>query len=366
MSIPRTIDDARWHLLDSFGVAHGHLRGLEDRLSADFVVDDYGYAQFSDLGDIRLRAVVSDQVLRTAHGIGDNLLAACLHRDHLESQLGGGRPMPKGPDAVGALRLNTEIDIALAGFFGALASALDTLAGVAIGVCRLPRSITKADGRDLEALPAKLHQAGTPTQQQRWSELALRFEAKTTQPPNGWFAWLMEMRNVLTHRARQERTFLQQTVERGSPQLAVVTDTPADVADTWVFDLHLRQRPALPDMQEFTRPGALQTLWMAERAVDTIAALLMLVGELIESVAEQLLQVWNESAGNPMAFPAPAGKYAWQLADEPGPEFHGITGTISTFRPAGGLAHGQLTARLELAEKVLRETRPGQRGATGA
>lgn len=78
MSDISNIEDARWSLLAGFGVPHKHLRTLEERLDADYVVDCYGYEQLGDLTDLRLRAVVSGQLLRTVHAIGDNMLAAGL------------------------------------------------------------------------------------------------------------------------------------------------------------------------------------------------------------------------------------------------------------------------------------------------
>jgi hypothetical protein len=355
MSIPKTIDEARWALLDGLGVAHKHLRALEERLDGDYTVHVYGYEQSADLGDVRLRAVVSDQLLRTVHVVGDNLLAAGLHRERLGELAGEGRTMPKGPDAVAVLRDSSAIDMALTGFFGAVPSALDCLAGVATAVSRMPKSITKADINDLRPLGPEQQATGTPTQQQAWSDLAVLADAQRTALPSGWFDWLMAMRNLMTHRARQERILLQQTVEKGEPQLVVVTDTPSDVTDTWRFDLHLRKRPSLPDMQDFTMPGAITDLWIAERATDTVAAVLLLAAGLVEALAERLLDIWNQAAAAPTDYPAPAA--AWARAPEPGPSFDGITGAASAFRPGGGLAHGQLGRGLDLAQRVLRETR---------
>jgi hypothetical protein len=356
MSIPKTIDEARWALLDELGVSHEHLRALEQRLDGDYTVHAYGYEQFADLGDVRLRAVVSDQLLRTVRAVGDNLLAAGLHRERLGELAGEGRTMPKGPDTVAVLRDSSAIDMALSGFFAALPSALDCLAGVAIAVLRMPKSITKADINDLRPLGTKQQATGTPTQQQTWSDLAAFADAQQATLPSGWFDWLMAMRNLMTHRASQERILLQQTIEKGEPQLAVVTDTPSDVTDTWRFDLHLRKRPALPDMQDFTVPGAITDLWIAERATDTVAAILLLATGFVEALAERLLDIWECAAAAPSDYPAPAA--FWVLTPEPGPSFDGITGAASAFRPGGGLAHAQLGRRLDLAQRVLRETRP--------
>src|SRR4051794_20524986 len=172
MSAPETIDEARWSLLAQLGVRHAHLRALAERLDADFTVESYGYDQFSSLADIRLRAVVSDQLLRTAHAIVDNLLAAGLHRERLDELVGGGRTMSKGIEATMVLRDSASIDTALTGFFGALPSALDCLAAVAIAIARLPKSITKADIKDLNPVTATQLGQGTPVQQRTWNDLA--------------------------------------------------------------------------------------------------------------------------------------------------------------------------------------------------
>src|SRR3954452_11413245 len=187
MSAPETIDEARRSLLAQLGVRHAHLRALAERLDADFTVESYGYEQFSSLGDIRLRAVVSDQLLRTAHAIVDNLLAAGLHRERLDELVGEGRTMARGVDAAVVLRDSAGIDMALTGFFGALPSALDCLAGVAIAIARLPKSITKADINDLGPLTAKQLAKGTAAQQKTWNDLAALVAAQEAFPPPGWF-----------------------------------------------------------------------------------------------------------------------------------------------------------------------------------
>ena len=85
----------------------------------------------------------------------------------------------------------------------------------------------------------------------------------------------------------------------------------------------------------------------------------MLTGELVDAIAQKLHAVWDRAETAPGDFPPPAEK--WQLAPEPGPTFNGLTGVVTEFRRGGGLAHPQLLKRLELAEKVLRDTRAGGR-----
>jgi hypothetical protein len=108
-------------------------------------------------------------------------------------------------------------------------------------------------------------------------------------------------------------------------------------------------------MQDFTMPGALSDLWIGERATDTIAAVLVLVADLVDVVAQRLLDTWQRAEASASDYPAPTT--AWALAPEPGPSFEGITGATSTFRQGGDLQHQQFARRRDLAERVLRETR---------
>jgi hypothetical protein len=236
----------------------------------------------------------------------------------------------------------------------AMASALDCLGAVAIGVTRMPRAITQASFLDIERVATGNSVASTtPDQQRAWRDVHALCEAHRKKPPDGWREWLMDMRNVNMHHARQTHIHLQRIRDKHQPQAVVVTREPAEMLKmTARFDLHLRRRPDLPDMQDFVASPTTTDLWINEPAQTTLAGIFIAVNELIEEAAQLLASWWRYTDKWSLAFPPPATK--WALKSPPWPGFDGVAPNASPF-PIGGSHVGPLQAeRLALAEKLRR------------
>jgi hypothetical protein len=70
--------DARFTLAEELGLRVVALRDLLRELNAQFRVEDWGYAQFGQLDDVWLQAIVSDHLLAAAEAVVTNLLDARL------------------------------------------------------------------------------------------------------------------------------------------------------------------------------------------------------------------------------------------------------------------------------------------------
>jgi hypothetical protein len=95
------------------------------------------------------------------------------------------------------------IRIHQAGIIRALASALDYLAGVIIGVAALPLSILKADFGRVRVMLGKIKgtiNAGANMQAQLAAQLETAIAAAG---PQGWLDWTLHFRNMLVHRGRR-------------------------------------------------------------------------------------------------------------------------------------------------------------------
>ena len=57
------------------------------------------------------------------------------------------------------------------------------------------------------------------TQQTAWADLVAIRNSHESQFPSGWLSWLIDMRHLNVHRARQIHMWLQKTREEGEPQL---------------------------------------------------------------------------------------------------------------------------------------------------
>jgi hypothetical protein len=177
---------------------------LEDEIFADFTEQPpYGIGWWQDPGTSR-RILISDQLYCCLASVTGNMTEAALHwleylgesdRDYARLadtvKMTPSGPMIVAPRARHALdQLCPEfIQIHQAGIIRALASALDCLAGVVIGIAALPMSSLRADFDRARAKLAKINgaaHAGAHGQ----AQLAAEIEAAILAAgPLGWLDW---------------------------------------------------------------------------------------------------------------------------------------------------------------------------------
>jgi hypothetical protein len=361
-------DRVRRELLDSFTIKADHILELAYRLDADFTVSDRGFAQFSAIADEYDRAIVSDQLSTSAGSVITNLLEGRLHQQHVVERVGrDGIRFPTSETAHDRLVDGIETEMDITGWGRALCSTLDCLAACAIGVLRIPNSLLRAQFSHLNNLPAQMSK-GTPVQQQAWQDLKDIIDQHQTNFPTGWFEWVNGMRILNVHRPRQVNVLLQRTLEPGEPQLAFVANDPAEASEVMKasarFDLHLRQRPQLSDMQDLIEAPRARDIWIAEPAQTTMPGVFLAVNEMVEEVAENLLDQWIAIDGQLADFPPPMS--SWKPSRKLPMGFAGVSGITAGFAPAGGQIHTHptLAKRLVLAEQLATTAgsrRPGAR-----
>jgi hypothetical protein len=227
----------------------------------------------------------------------------------------------------------------------------------------LPRRHGDRDSPDAVLDPARLVHAhrestrteqlakGTAEQQKAWGAITKLCELHRQKPPDGWLDWLNGMRNLNVHRARQVHILLQCLRDSGQPQMIVFAADPVDVAKRSArFDLHLRCRPQLPDMQDFIASPATGDLWINERATTTLPGIVIMVDELIEEAAHLLLAWWEYASKWSATFPPPP--MAWLLDQPPWPSFDGVSPSATPFPVDVGLVGPHMEKRLRLAERL--------------
>jgi hypothetical protein len=223
----------------------------------------------------------------------------------------------------------------------------------------MPFSIQRARFSNItQGVGAKQLAKGTPKQQQTWAAMTQLCDEHARKPPAGWLEWLNGMRNLNVHRARQVHILLQRLRESDQPQMIVFAADPVEVAKrTARFELHLRQRPGLPDMQDFITSRSPADLWINEPATTTLPGVQMTVHQLVEEAAHFLLEWWRYAAKWPTRFPPPAG---WEPAAPPWSSFDGIAPRSAPFPVDVGMVGPHMQERLRLAER-LRQTDKEQR-----
>jgi hypothetical protein len=351
-------EDAFWSLLSDAGLTIDRLRELSDVLNSSFEEPESGFAQFGDIADEVERAVASDQVAQSARAIAENLVEAQIHYEALRDIFGAeGLPYPSDADPMDYARQGAEIDLHITGFVRALGSALDCLAAVAIGVLRIPLSIQRAG---LSGLEVRLREqilgkgkAGSDEQEKSWQLLYDLLQNVSDSPPAGWFDWLSGMRNLNVHRARLTRVLLGRGKDEEHPVVIVFSSEPLDLTKDARFDMHLRKRPHLPDMQDFITAAKAEDLFLNETVATTLYGTLSLAGAFLEDAAGFLLDWWKRIENQLEDFPAPVGK--WGLEDDDAAPFDGIapgSKDMNAYEQLRG--HPEMAKRFQLAERLQR------------
>ena len=348
-------EEARWDVLEDCGIETARLRPLVEQLDCNFFADDGGYRQLHAISDEEQRAVVSDQISQSIFAVSENLLEARLHQRQLEEIVGPeGVKFPDQAAAKDTVYRGAEMDMAITGCVRAMGSTLDCLAATAIGVMRIPSSITTASfGRLATFTESKKAQGGTELQRRAWQDWTRLVAIHEALPPTGWFDWLLGMRNLNIHRGRQVHILLQRLKESDTPQMIVFDSDPVGLERQAArFDLYLRNRPDLPDMQDLISVSHDSDLWVYEAATITLPGIFKLVNNLVEEAAHFLLSWWNYAGRKSAQFPPPAKE--WNLGAATAAGFDGILGNQQRYPVAYGIASPRLAERLKLAQNLRR------------
>lgn len=317
----------------------------------------WGFARLSDLADVEQRALVSDQLLSAAQGLLDGLVDAAISV-HEHSRLTGpnGSPYPRATDSLNDVMRQEQLRHAVAGFFDAFGTTLDCLAAVLVVVARVPLSVQRADFTRLSTVdPAAAHGKAFPApvpvaQRKLWEALGRELiEARQVIGARDWLEWALEMRNALTHRGRVTNVFLPRGIS--GRLLVPPTESPQEL---YRYDLHLRRRPWLPEIEGMLAGHGLVDSWLDEPSIRTLRGLLDALVSYVERLIAWASAQWRiDSPG--MIAPV----HRWTLPETPPVAFAGIAPGDTT--PIQGAIGGINTEHLRLAERLrLRRAGTGQ------
>ena len=304
------------------------LAALESQLSADA----WGYAQLADIKDFEQRARVSDQLLSAAAGLRDALVDVRISVREFDERTGpNGLPYADGTDSLNDT-LGSELLLrALASFFRSVGPALDCLTACAIVVGRLPVSIQLADISvlvkfDATAEHKKVFPVGVPDDQRAlWRTLAICHAEASTAGPRDWLAWALETRNALTHRGRVTSIYMPRPFS-GQLQL-----DPRLGPHRFRYDLHLRRRPWLPEIESMLAAARYPDTWIGEPAQQTISGIADALVVYCEALMDWCRREWmveGRELKTPMA--------RWVLRPAPDVHFEGVAPTRQSIGSAVG------------------------------
>ncbi|MFI7578409.1 hypothetical protein [Micromonospora sp. NPDC049497] len=244
----------------------------------------------------------SDYLLQITGQIGSCLRTAAWHELEFREQVFADtewyrRNATSGPSPIAERgpaerRREHRIDAAVAGFFTSCGSALDAIAGAAIGVLSLRTDLVTASwgsmkkacsGTDKER-DKLLAPAGTEAQEMQ--EKALRAILDVAeQDPHGWLPWTLSMRNTLVHRAHRFTVHHLHWTDRRRNQLA--------------HTVHLPRDPQLTDIEAFAIGTKVHDMLLPEHAGDTMAGVLDQLVALASTAGAELEAVWQRRRGQP-------------------------------------------------------------------
>ena len=302
----------------ALGMELPNLTLLETNIFADFSEQPpYGIGWWAPAPGASRRILIADQLYCCVASVAGNMTEAALHwLEYLDAsdrdserfvdavKMENGRPTMTAPRPRCPLdQLAPElIRIHYAGIIRALASALDCLAGVIIGVTALPLNILRADFGKVRTGLGKISGA-TNDGARMQAQFAAHLEASIadTGPP-GWLDWTLDLRNMLVHRGR--RIEYGQFVPR-TPALYGADGQPVLRAQRVA---HLPRDPGRSDVEVFL--DAPWTLVLTEGSEQTLQGLINSTKALLEATAKDLLEFWHWRRSHPASLRQPVAQ--WQ------------------------------------------------------
>ncbi len=355
-----TDEDAR----AAIGIKLPHWACLENNVFADLVEQQpYGIGWWAPSPSTSQRILIADQLLCCLASVTRNITEAALHwleyldasdRDsarlaHAVKMLPGGPVIdPPRPRCASEQLAPDLVQMHQSGLIRAIASALDCLAGVIIGVTALPQNILKADFKQARTLLAHIDgsaSAGTRAQ----ADFALLLErAIADAGPHGWIEWTLDLRNMLVHRGRR--------IELGQylPITPVLLGPDGRPAPRARRVSHLPRDPGRSDIEVFV-----DTPWnmvLHEEGTRTLQGLMNSTVLLLEAAAVHLLDLWRWRRDHPGDLRQPADQWRNGPSTQ-STGFNGYAPDSLRLEPSMGMMH-PITARRFRAAAIDDAARP--------
>ena len=355
-----TEEDAR----AAIGIKLPHWASLESEIFSDFVEQQpYGIGWWAPDPGTSRRILIADQLSCCLASVAGNMTEAALHwleyldaSDRDSARLAHAvKVLPSGPviDLPRPRSVSEQLAPDLvrmhhAGLIRAIASSLDCLAGVIIGVAALPHSILKADFKQARTVLARIDDAASAGAKAQ-ADFAARLEsAIVAAGPQGWLDWTLDLRNMLVHRGRR--------IELGQylPITPVLLGPDGKPAPRARRVSHLPRDPGRSDIEVF-----IDTPWkmvLHEEGTRTLQGLMNSTLLLLEAAAGHLLDLWRWRRAHPGDLRQPADQ--WKNGpSKQSTGFNGYAPGSLPLEPSMGMMH-PITARRFHAAAVDDAARP--------
>jgi hypothetical protein len=314
---PEEVDPTDADAMAAIGVKLPHWTFLQNQILADFTEQaPYGIGWWAPNPGVSRRILISDQFYCCLASVASNMTEAALHwLEYLDAserdsaRFADAVKMQRGGPTLSPPRVRSPYDqlspdfmrVHQAGIIRALASTLDCLAGVLIGVVAVPQSILRADFAGARRALGKINDSGAIGLAAQ-AQFAARLEtAIAAAGPPGWLDWTLDFRNMLVHRGRRIELGQYLPVE---PVLHGPDGHPV-IRSRRVS--HLPRDPARSDIEVFLDMPC--NLVLHEEAQRTLQGLISSTSNLLETAATDLLEFWRWRRAHPVDLPQPAAQW---------------------------------------------------------
>lgn len=278
------------------------MSALGERMLADLDLEQGGIGWWAEHLDEPRRMLVGDYLIGLTESTDTNLIEAVMHLQKAregwyaagtEAVASARAGRPRYPLSDRGHDREVENQAHVAGFFRAVGSVLDNLAGIVVGVAGLARKIVHADLKHL--LTGGTHGLIGEEGPGRAAQMALVsvLRDQVDGAPAGWLAWVDGTRNTLVHRARR-----------------VVWEVDDRSRHDGVFRPLARdpEQTAAEAMARTPRGGAGRE-YLDEHALDTMAGTLQIVVAATRTVAVEAGNLWDVRRANPLLIVQPEAQW---------------------------------------------------------
>jgi hypothetical protein len=277
------------------------LLGLGQQVLGDLDTEEGGITWWSDSLDAPRRILIADYLIELSGSCEANLVEAVMHLERVKQDwFAAGHDFQEAsrslrgqkslfPRTERAENREVEATAHVAGFFRAIGSVLDNVAGLVVGVAGLRVKLVRADFTDLQLSADIPKGALAEGHAGRSEQLALvgAVRASIETFPDGWDRWAIDMRNTLVHRARR------------------LTWQLSDPRRPDQFMRPLPTNPGQTDIESMARHGLLGADALHEHAADTMSGVLAATSRLVQQTASAAVQLWDRRRRSPSLIKQP-------------------------------------------------------------
>jgi hypothetical protein len=330
---------------------------VEVRNDLDVTVFGIGWwrTQGETQGTLQQRILIGDYLIDALQSVESNLIDLSLHLLELQDwwarearfvrdaiQMGPNGPLIRLPPRLRPSDdLNDRfVDLHTAGIFRSVASVLDCLASVVIGVGAVESDILRGDWSILIKQLAKLVADGTPG---RELQLSLRSEVNALLAAGslGWDRWASDFRNTLVHRGRRV------TIGLLVPESSVIDSNGSPIVRAAA--IHLLARDPSLSHAEAQVLGSQVPPVLTENAHMTISGMVTDLSTLVDGVAGLLLKLWKTRRETPALLVQPAAKQWPKVRRSSDRSFAGYHPGQCPYHPSAMNGHPEHIRRLKAA-----------------